>query len=112
MQKNPDKRYFLSFKKEMNLVVPISVGKHTTHRVTKVRKVFRPTVDICFCGVRPQRKCGQLRYLYAIRQGDSWSLPINPGRPLNSEYWESNPVLSVSGDELFFTSNRPPCLGR
>lgn len=54
---------------------------------------------------------GSCDIYYAIRQGDKWSLPINAGKPLNSEYWESNPVLSVSGDELFFTSNRPPCLG-
>ena len=40
-----------------------------------------------------------------------WSKPINAGKSLNTSYWESNPSLSSSGDELFFTSNRPPTYG-
>ena len=43
---------------------------------------------------------------YSIRNGDSWSLPINPGQPLNTTYWESNPVLSPAGNELFYVTNR------
>ena len=44
---------------------------------------------------------------YAIRRGRNWSAPINMGDPVNTHYWESNPVLSPTGDELYFTSNRP-----
>ena len=43
---------------------------------------------------------------YSIKNGDEWGMPINPGRPLNSSDWDSNPSFSVSGDELFFTSKR------
>lgn len=48
---------------------------------------------------------------YSIRIGDKWSPAINPGRPLNSQYWETTPSLSPSGEELFFSSNRPGGLG-
>lgn len=44
---------------------------------------------------------------YSIRSGNVWSLAINPGRPLNSQYWETNPSFSPAGDELYFSSNRP-----
>lgn len=44
---------------------------------------------------------------YSIRQGDSWSNAINPGKSLNSQYWETCPSFSPTGDELYFASNRP-----
>lgn len=44
---------------------------------------------------------------YSIKKGNVWSPAINPGRPLNSQYWETNPSFSPAGDELFFSSNRP-----
>ena len=48
---------------------------------------------------------------YSIRKGDKWSNPINLGEPANSRYWESNPVMSPTGDMIYFTSNRPDGLG-
>lgn len=44
---------------------------------------------------------------YSIRKGNMWSPAINPGKPLNTQYWETNPSFSPAGDELFFSSNRP-----
>ena len=49
---------------------------------------------------------------YCIHDGSRWSLPINPGEPLNSRYWETNPCLSADGKELFFSSNRPGGKGK
>ena len=48
---------------------------------------------------------------YSIRRGNKWSNPINLGEPANSRYWESNPVMSPTGDMIYFTSNRPEGLG-
>jgi outer membrane protein OmpA-like peptidoglycan-associated protein len=48
---------------------------------------------------------------YSIRRGNTWSPPINCGRPLNTQYWESTPSFSPAGDEIFFSSNRPGGLG-
>ena len=48
---------------------------------------------------------------YSIRKGNKWSNPINLGEPANSRYWESNPVMSPTGDMIYFTSNRPNGLG-
>lgn len=44
---------------------------------------------------------------YSIRRGNMWSPAINPGKPLNSRYWETTPSFSPAGDELFFSSSRP-----
>jgi outer membrane protein OmpA-like peptidoglycan-associated protein len=49
---------------------------------------------------------------YSIKSGDTWGTPINPGEPLNSKWWETSPSFSASGDELFFSSNRPGGMGK
>ena len=54
---------------------------------------------------------GSCDIYYSIRKGDKWSNPINLGEPGNSRYWESNPVMSPTGDMIYFTSNRPGALG-
>ncbi len=41
------------------------------------------------------------------KTGDSWSMPKNIGRVVNSKYWESQPSLSADGSTLYFVSNRP-----
>ncbi|HRU72448.1 MAG TPA: OmpA family protein [Paludibacteraceae bacterium] len=103
---------FWSFKKGDEFGRSYSVGKHTNTSGNEGSQSFSSDGRyMFFVACDRKENVGSCDIYYAIRQGDSWSLPINPGRPLNSEYWESNPVLSVSGDELFFTSNRPPCLG-
>lgn len=54
---------------------------------------------------------GSCDIYYAMRIGNTWSQPICIGAPVNTTYWESNPVLAPTGDELFFVSNRPPNIG-
>lgn len=41
------------------------------------------------------------------RAGSSWSKPKNLGKPVNSQYWESQPSLSADGKSIYFSSNRP-----
>lgn len=54
---------------------------------------------------------GSCDIYYALRTGNQWGLPMCIGSPVNTPYWESNPVLSPAGNELFFSSNRPPSIG-
>ncbi len=44
---------------------------------------------------------------YCIKTGNEWSVPVNPGPPINTRYWESTPYLAPDGKRLFFASNRP-----
>ena len=37
---------------------------------------------------------------------------MNPGSPLNSPYWESQPSISADGQTLYFVSNRPGGFGK
>jgi Tol biopolymer transport system component len=39
--------------------------------------------------------------------GDRWNKPVNLGRNVNSEFWDSQPAISSDGLRLYFVSNRP-----
>lgn len=45
-------------------------------------------------------------FFSAISKG-KWSIPVNLGSPVNSNYWESQPSINANGKMLFFSSNRP-----
>lgn len=42
----------------------------------------------------------------SVRQGETWSKPVNLGRNVNSAAWESQPCLSADGRTLYFSSDR------
>ena len=46
--------------------------------------------------------------IYMVRMtGDQWGKPINLGRAINTEFFESQPSISPDGNRLYFTSTRP-----
>ncbi len=65
-----------------------------------------------FVGCNRPDGLGSCDIYYSINIGGKWSKPINAGQTLNTDEWESNPALSPTGDELFFTSNRQPSFGK
>lgn len=45
--------------------------------------------------------------IYLSKKDDKgWSVPFNPGSPLNTTAWESQPALNADGKKLYFVSNR------
>lgn len=40
------------------------------------------------------------------RTGNTWSAPYNPGAPINTGAWESQPAISANGKRLYFVSDR------
>lgn len=45
-------------------------------------------------------------YISKLENGQ-WSVPLNPGAPLNTRYSEKHPAVTADGRRLYFTSNRP-----
>jgi outer membrane protein OmpA-like peptidoglycan-associated protein/tetratricopeptide (TPR) repeat protein len=37
----------------------------------------------------------------------TWGVPENIGKPINTEYWDSQPSMSSDGQSIYFVSNRP-----
>jgi outer membrane protein OmpA-like peptidoglycan-associated protein/tetratricopeptide (TPR) repeat protein len=56
---------------------------------------------------------GYGRYdIYKVSKiGKGWSAPLNLGRNINSDFWESAPSISPDGQALFFSSNKPGGIG-
>lgn len=52
---------------------------------------------------------GYGRYdIYKVTKTDSgWSAPMNLGRNVNSDFWESAPSIAPDGQALYFSSNKP-----
>jgi outer membrane protein OmpA-like peptidoglycan-associated protein len=50
---------------------------------------------------------GSCDIYFSFFNGDRWSEPFNPGMPVNTSYWESQPSISADGKRLFFSSSRP-----
>ncbi|OIP00646.1 MAG: hypothetical protein AUJ98_07355 [Bacteroidetes bacterium CG2_30_33_31] len=49
---------------------------------------------------------GRFDLFYSVKNGDSWSDPVNMGEGVNSAYWESQPSISSDGKTIYFVSNR------
>ena len=47
----------------------------------------------------------------AYKTPTGWSNPINLGRNINTDFWESAPSISIDGNALYFMSNRPDGYG-
>ena len=45
------------------------------------------------------------------REGDGWGEPLNLGKTVNSESWDSQPCFSADGQTLWFASARPGGFG-
>ncbi len=50
---------------------------------------------------------GSCDLYWSKRVGNTWSKPINCGKPLNTKFWESQPSFSADGKTIYFISNRP-----
>ena len=55
---------------------------------------------------------GSCDIYFAHRTPRGWSKPVNPGPPLNTRHWESQPCFSADGKTLYFASNRPDGKGQ
>jgi outer membrane protein OmpA-like peptidoglycan-associated protein/tetratricopeptide (TPR) repeat protein len=50
---------------------------------------------------------GRCDLYYSIREGETWSVPKNLGKPVNTSYRETQPSLTPDGRTLYFASDRP-----
>ena len=64
-----------------------------------------------FVDCRNVENMGGCDIYYSINTNGTWGKPIHAPSPVNSGEWESNPMLSPAGNELFFVSSRKPNFG-
>ena len=54
---------------------------------------------------------GRCDLYFSRKTGDTWSLPENMGKPVNSVFYETQPSLSADGKTLYFACDRPGGFG-
>lgn len=62
---------------------------------------------LLFAGNFPGKGLGDFDLYISFDAPMGWSEPLNMGRNINSEFWESSPSLSPDKNALYFSSNRP-----
>lgn len=62
---------------------------------------------LIFTGCNRPDGLGDCDLYSAEIQGDRWGTPVNLGRNVNSEFWDSQPTISPNKQVLYFASNRP-----
>lgn len=50
---------------------------------------------------------GSCDLYYSRKSGEKWSRPVNMGKPINTESWDSQPSISSDGKTIYFASSRP-----
>lgn len=65
---------------------------------------------IIFASNRPGG-IGRFDLYYSVKNGNKWTEPMNMGKNVNTEYWESQPSISSDGRTVFFVSDRKGGVG-
>lgn len=67
---------------------------------------------IIFTSCYGRQTMGNCDLYISYKEGNTWSVPVNMGEPINSSSWDSQPSLSADGRTLFFVSNRSGGYGK
>ncbi|WP_231459471.1 OmpA family protein [Pedobacter sp. Leaf132] len=90
-----------------NLATPLSTRINTTKYNEGAQTISPDGKYLFFTGCNRPDGLGRCDIYVSHREGKDWGEPYNIGKPVNSEYWESQPAISPDGRTLYFISNRP-----
>ncbi|WP_316737071.1 OmpA family protein [Pedobacter aquatilis] len=90
-----------------NLATPLSTKINTTQYNEGAQTISPDGKYLFFTGCNRPDGMGRCDIYVSHREGKDWGEPYNIGKPVNSEYWESQPAISPDGRTLYFISNRP-----
>ena len=94
-----------------NLATPLSTKINTTRYNEGAQTISPDGKYMFFTGCNRTDGLGRCDIYVSHREGKDWGEPYNVGKPVNSEYWESQPAISPDGRTLYFISNRPGGFG-
>ncbi|WP_316829326.1 OmpA family protein [Pedobacter aquatilis] len=90
-----------------NLATPLSSRINTSQYNEGAQTISPDGKYLFFTGCNRPDGLGRCDIYVSHREGKDWGEPYNIGKPVNSEYWESQPAISPDGRTLYFISNRP-----
>ncbi|WP_379091276.1 OmpA family protein [Pedobacter sp. UC225_65] len=111
VDKNED--FFISTKKdnEWQKAQPLSNVINTPNFNEGAQSISPDGKYLFFTGCNRPDTYGRCDIYVSRKEGNEWGKPINLGKIINSEYWDSQPSISPDGSTLYFVSNRPGGIG-
>jgi outer membrane protein OmpA-like peptidoglycan-associated protein/Tol biopolymer transport system component len=111
VDKNED--FFISTKKdnEWQKAQPLSNVINTANFNEGAQSISPDGKYLFFTGCNRPDTYGRCDIYVSRKEGNEWGKPINLGKIINSEYWDSQPSISPDGSTLYFVSNRPGGIG-
>ena len=96
---------------EWDVAAPLSPHINTAQYNEGAQSISPDGKYLFFTGCNRPDGLGRCDIYVSHREGAGWSTPYNVGKPVNSDYWESQPAISPDGRTLYFISNRPGGFG-
>lgn len=94
-----------------SLATPLSTNINTAKYNEGAQTISPDGKYLFFTGCNRPDGLGRCDIYVSHREGKDWGEAYNVGKPVNSEYWESQPAISPDGRTLYFISNRPGGFG-
>jgi outer membrane protein OmpA-like peptidoglycan-associated protein/tetratricopeptide (TPR) repeat protein len=86
-------------------------GKVNTNLNEGAQNISQDGELLVFTGCNYPEGEGSCDLYYSLKTKNGWSEPLNMGRSINTEFWESTPSISPDKAIIYFTSNRPGGFG-
>lgn len=102
-----DENLYVSVHRDNNWSVPVSISNSINSEFNEgTGSISGDGKTLVFSSCNRPNSYGDCDLYISIRNGETWSKPVNLGRNVNSAAWESQPCLSADGRTLYFSSDR------
>jgi outer membrane protein OmpA-like peptidoglycan-associated protein len=83
-----------------------------TSRNEGVASMANKGLYLYFTGCNRDDGFGSCDLYVAESDGENWGKPVNLGKNVNSQFWDSQPSITARRDRIYFVSNRPSKFGK
>lgn len=105
--------FYVSFKQDGLWMPATPIGKPINTNKNEGAQCLSPDGQyIFFTACNRDDGFGRCDIYVSRLKGNSWGIPVNIGKPINTSKWESQPSISSDGMAIYYSSNRNGSYGK